>query len=145
MNHGSYFTPNLSGKLPGDGTTGHVDQLLWQNRGWRQIVSRSDDSRDHGCDRREIGRLRFAPIESLRQRRSSGEHHVMTLRMLVVRMCQGSHQSPFVAASSQQWQMFANRNALSPGRDRRELTSNIRRRIGLHFEAVLLGDAYSPR
>jgi hypothetical protein len=115
-----------------------MHKLLWQDNGRRQIVARRRAMPGNRRDRWPIRWTRAVRREPWRHRRPAGEHNMMAGRMIVRRMGERTADGPEVTPLSQHRQVFANLQAGRPSVNRFKVAANLRRRIWLHIEAVVL-------
>src|SRR5438552_8929034 len=108
-----------------------MNQFRRQYDRWRQVVARLDrivGERGHG---RPVGFLRLVWIKAKRKIRSTGQHDVMSSRVVVGPMSERTAKSPKSAALGKFREVLADVDARCPGRNRRELSANLQRRVGL--------------
>ena len=132
---------HLAGKLAGNRASGDVNQFFGQHRSGWQVVARGEQSGDNRCDRGKVGRFRPALIEAGWALRASREHDVVPGGVDVVGVRQRPHQRPFIAASCQHGEVFANLNSSRARGNRFELAANVFGSVGLHVETIVLAQA----
>ena len=130
--------PHLPAELPGQRAAGAMHNLVRQHNRRRQIVAWFEAVIGHRRDGRPIGRLGLPAIIARRQRCAAGEHHVMPVAVLNVRMRERPAQRPFLTPLGQLRQVLANLNARRLGRNGIELATHLLRRVGLQVKTLVL-------
>ena len=115
-----------------------MHNLVRQHNRRRQVVARCQPVIGHRRDGRPIRRLGLAPVVARRQWRAAGEHHVMPVAVLNVRMRERPAQRPLLTALGQLGQVLANLDARRLGRNGIKLAPHLLRRIGLHVKTLVL-------
>ena len=94
-----------------------------------------------GCDRRIVRPTGTVRREARGQIRSSRQHDVVTGGVLIGAVGERSAERPHFAALGKLWQVLANLQPRRLRRARLEFTAYVVWRVGLHIEAIVLGQA----
>ena len=127
-----------AGKLPGQNSPRIMDELFRQHGRWRKIVAGTRHVAGNRCDRWVVGRLRLAATEAERRVGPTGQHDVMTQRMVVRLVSQRPADCPAVASLSQHRQVLTDVDAGRLSGDRSKLTTNRVGGLWLQIEALVL-------
>ena len=133
----AHHATKLAGNDPSTGVGDHVGN----HRGSGQLAAVPQQVTDLRDDRRVIGGLGLVARKASRGVAPPGQHDVVTQRVAIGRMRQGTDHRPLVTAVGQPRQVLADLQTGSPSRNRIELTADVVRSVGLHVEAVVLSQA----
>ncbi len=130
-----------AGELPGDGAAGVVDDFVGELDDGGQVVARWKDGVGDGGDGGPVGVLGFARVEAGGHGGAPAEHGHVPLGVLVVGVGEGAAEGPEVAAFGEFGKVLADVEAGGLGRDGFEFAADFLGGVGLHVEALVLGEA----